>query len=251
MYAIFVVGTAGSGKSLLTSNLADWYRAKGAHSITVNLDPGALALPYEPDVDVRDYIDLQEVMEKYGLGPNGAMILSCDLIATRLNEIQDAIDELRPDYAIIDTPGQMELFAYRESGPFILKNLRADGKAVLFLFDGVLVSNPVNLVSITLLATSVQLRLVTPQIPVLTKKDLVRNVKEVVEWSSNPAALEAAVYSSTPALESLLTRGVLRSVIKLGFGYNLIPVSSVTLDGMVNLAAALSRILRAGEEVED
>jgi len=176
LYAIFVVGTAGSGKSLLTSNLVDWYRAKGAHSITVNLDPGAFTLPYEPDVDVRDYIDLQEVMEKYSLGPNGALILSCDLIATRLNEIQDAIDELRPDYAIIDTPGQMELFAYRESGPFILKNLRAEGKAVLFLFDGVLVSNPVNLVSITLLATSVQLRLVTPQIPVLTKKDLIKNV---------------------------------------------------------------------------
>ena len=251
MHAIFVVGTAGSGKSLLTSNLAEWYRGKGAHSITVNLDPGALTLPYEPDVDVREYIDLQEVMENYGLGPNGGMILSCDLIATRLNEIQDDIDELKPDYAIIDTPGQIELFAYRESGPFILKNLVAEGKAVIFLFDGVLVSNPVNLVSITLLATSVQLRLVAPQIPVLTKKDLMNNVKEVVEWSSNPVALEDAMYSSTPSLQSLLTRGVLRSVIKLGFGYNLIPVSSVTLDGMLNLAAALSRILKGGEEVED
>ena len=251
MHAIFVVGTAGSGKSLLTSNLAEWYRGKGAHSITVNLDPGALTLPYEPDVDVREYIDLQEVMENYGLGPNGGMILSCDLIATRLNEIQEDIDELKPDYAIIDTPGQIELFAYRESGPFILKNLVAEGKAVIFLFDGVLVSNPVNLVSITLLATSVQLRLVAPQIPVLTKKDLMGNVKEVVEWSSNPVALEDAIYSSTPSLQSLLTRGVLRSVIKLGFGYNLIPVSSVTLDGMLNLAAALSRILKGGEEVED
>jgi len=251
LHAIFVVGTAGSGKSLLTSNLAEWYRGKGAHSITVNLDPGALTLPYEPDVDVREYIDLQEVMENYGLGPNGGMILSCDLIATRLNEIQEDIDELKPDYAIIDTPGQIELFAYRESGPFILKNLVAEGKAVIFLFDGVLVSNPVNLVSITLLATSVQLRLVAPQIPVLTKKDLMGNVKEVVEWSSNPVALEDAIYSSTPSLQSLLTRGVLRSVIKLGFGYNLIPVSSVTLDGMLNLAAALSRILKGGEEVED
>ncbi|MEM3427257.1 MAG: ATP/GTP-binding protein [Nitrososphaerales archaeon] len=251
MHTIFVVGTAGSGKSLLTLNLAEWYKSKGAHSITVNLDPGALNLPYEPDVDVREYIDLQQVMEIYGLGPNGAMILSCDLIATKLSELQEDIDELTPDYAIIDTPGQMELFAYRESGPFILKNIRADSKAVLFLFDGVLVSNPVNLVSMMLLATSVQLRLASPQIPVLTKKDLVKNVRDVVEWSSNPTALEAAVYSSSPSIESLLSRGILKSVVRLGFGYNLIPVSSVTLDGMLNLAAALSRILRAGEEVED
>ncbi|MEM4165627.1 MAG: ATP/GTP-binding protein, partial [Nitrososphaerales archaeon] len=134
---------------------------------------------------------------------------------------------------------------------FILKNIRADSKAVLFLFDGVLVSNPVNLVSMMLLATSVQLRLASPQIPVLTKKDLVKNVRDVVEWSSNPTALEAAVYSSSPSIESLLSRGILKSVVRLGFGYNLIPVSSVTLDGMLNLAAALSRILRAGEEVED
>lgn len=251
MYAIFIVGTAGSGKSLLTANLAEWYRAKGAHSVTVNLDPGALSLPYEPDVDVRDHIDLQEIMENYGLGPNGAMILSCDLIATKLNVLQDEVDELRPDYVIVDTPGQMELFAYRDSGPFILKNFRADGKAVLFLFDGVLVSNPVNLVSMTLLATSVQLRLVSPQIPVLTKKDLVKNVRDVVEWSSNPTALEDAVYNASPSLESLLSRGILRSVVRLGFAYNLIPVSSVTLDGMLNVAAALSRILRGGEEVED
>ncbi len=246
-----MVGTAGSGKSLLTLNLAEWYKTKGAHSVAVNLDPGALNLPYEPDVDVREYIDLQEVMENYSLGPNGAMILSCDLIATRLNELQDEIDELRPDYAIIDTPGQMELFAYRESGPFIVKNLRADSKAVVFLFDGGWVSNPVNLVSMTLLAASVQLRLASPQIPVLSKKDLVKNLRDVIEWASNPTALEAAVYSSSPAIESLLSRGILRSLVRLGFGYNLIPVSSLTLDGMLNLAAALSRILRAGEEVED
>ncbi|MFN3622241.1 MAG: ATP/GTP-binding protein, partial [Nitrososphaerales archaeon] len=96
MYAIFVVGTAGSGKSLLSLNLAEWYKTKGAHSITVNLDPGALSLPYEPDVDVRQYIDLQQVMENYGLGPNGAMIFSCDLIATKLSELQDEVDELKP-----------------------------------------------------------------------------------------------------------------------------------------------------------
>ncbi len=250
MYAIFVVGTAGSGKSLLTSNLADWYESKGAHSVTVNLDPGALSLPYEPDVDVRSYIDLESVMERYSIGPNGALILSCDLIATKLMELQNEIDELKPDYAIIDTPGQMELFAYRESGPFITRNLQADEKAILFLFDGSLVSNPINLVSIALLATSVHLRLRSAQVPVLTKKDLIKNVREVVEWSSNPAALEHAL-QNLPSEELLLTRGILRNLVRLGFGHSLIPVSSITLDGMVNLAAALSRILRAGEEVED
>jgi hypothetical protein len=39
--------------------------------ITVNLDPGVQKLPYNPHVDVRDYVTLEEVMEKHKLGPNG------------------------------------------------------------------------------------------------------------------------------------------------------------------------------------
>ncbi|MEM2955531.1 MAG: ATP/GTP-binding protein, partial [Nitrososphaerales archaeon] len=79
MFVIFIVGTAGSGKSLLTSTLVSWYTEKGTNAIAVNLDPGALELPYTPDVDVRNYIDLQTIMESYELGPNGALILASDL----------------------------------------------------------------------------------------------------------------------------------------------------------------------------
>ena len=38
--AIFITGTAGSGKSLLTSRLLQWYRDNGAYPVTLNLDPG-------------------------------------------------------------------------------------------------------------------------------------------------------------------------------------------------------------------
>jgi len=68
---IFVTGTAGSGKSLLTSALKRWYVSRGEEAIAVNLDPGVVTLPYEPDVDVRLRVNLQEVMENYELGPTG------------------------------------------------------------------------------------------------------------------------------------------------------------------------------------
>ncbi|MCX8191742.1 MAG: ATP/GTP-binding protein, partial [Nitrososphaerales archaeon] len=139
MYAIFITGTAGSGKSLLTSCLVQWFNEKGSYAITVNLDPGALNLPYEPDVDIREYIDIQAIMDAYQLGPNGALIFATDLIATRFQEIQDDIDSLAPDYVIIDTPGQVELFAYRSNGPYIVKNIRCDERVILFLFDSMLV----------------------------------------------------------------------------------------------------------------
>ncbi|MCP8308503.1 MAG: ATP/GTP-binding protein [archaeon] len=252
MFVIFIVGTAGSGKSLLTSTLVSWYNEKGSHAIAVNLDPGALELPYAPDVDVRNYIDLQTIMESYQLGPNGALILASDLIATKLNDLQDEIDEFRPDYVIVDTPGQVELFAYRNSGPFIVNNLRCDNRAVLFLFDALLVSTPINFVSIALLATSVQLRLGLSQISVLTKRDMIGNeIKKIMKWSSSSIDLEESIREGEEDSQYLLSSGILHELIKLGFAHELIPVSSVTREGIVELSATLANILRGGEEVED
>ncbi|MCL5067674.1 MAG: ATP/GTP-binding protein, partial [Thaumarchaeota archaeon] len=151
MRAIFLTGTAGSGKSSLCSVLAPWFEEKGATVATVNLDPGAVEIPYEPDVDIRDFVNLSTVMQDYQLGPNGALIMAADLVATRINDVQESLDSLNPDYAIIDTPGQIELFAYRNSGPYIVNNLQAEAKTVLYLFDATLVSTPSNFVSIALL----------------------------------------------------------------------------------------------------
>ncbi|MEM3437428.1 MAG: ATP/GTP-binding protein [Nitrososphaerales archaeon] len=252
MFTIFIVGTAGSGKSLLTSTLVSWYIEKGSHAITVNLDPGALDLPYTPDVDIRDYIDLQTIMESYQLGPNGALILASDLIATKLNDLQEEIDEFKPDYVIVDTPGQVELFAYRNSGPFIVNNLKCDGRAVLFLFDALLVLTPINFISIALLATSVQLRLKSPQVYVLTKRDIIgKEVKKIIRWSSSSAALEESIREVREDYQYLLSSGILRELIRLGFVYELIPISSVTREGIVELSATLANIFRGGEEVED
>lgn len=252
MFAIFVIGTAGSGKSLLSSALGLWYQQKGASSIIVNLDPGVIRLPYTPDVDIRNYIQLDNLMDQYQLGPNGALILASDLLATKLEEIQSEVDEMNPTYAIFDTPGQIELFAFRESGQFITKNLRMDGKSSIYLFDPSLVSSPTNFVSVSLLAASIQLQLDLPQIAVLTKKDILKDAhKKIMVWSSKTAVLEDAIYSTSPGTQYILSRNLLQNLVKSGVGSFPIPISSVTLDGMINLTAALSRIFQGGEEIDD
>jgi GTPase SAR1 family protein len=250
MKAIFITGTAGSGKSLLTSRLLQWYRDNGAYPVTLNLDPGAVNLPFEPDIDVRNYVDIDTLMESYGLGPNGSLIMASDMIATKLDEIQKEVDELNPDYLIVDTPGQIELFAYRASGPYFAANLHADNKATLFALDGMLVSSPINFVSISLLALSVKLRLKMAQINVLTKRDLVIDkLKSIMEWAGSSMALEHVLNSEKDAEYSLLIKDLARSISKGGFSQSLIGVSSVTMSGMVNLAAALARILNQGEDI--
>ncbi len=252
MKSIFIVGTAGAGKSLLTSKIYEYYTRNGAFAAILNLDPGVETLPYACDVDVRDHVDIVSLMKQYGLGPNGALIMANDLIATKIDAIQDEIDKVNPDYLLVDTPGQIELFAYRASGQFLVQNLNHDEKMSIFLFDGSLVTTPVNFVSIALLATSIKLRLNLPTINVLTKTDLIGDkLKEILKWSTNLSALENAISQEVDGETYTLTTSILRGLNLGGFAQGIIPLSNVSGEGMVNLQSALSRIINLGEEVED
>ena len=127
-------------------------------AISLNLDPGVRLMPYQPDIDIRDYIVLEEVMEKYSLGPNGAMILASDLMVNYLDDLKDEIDDYNPDWIFVDTAGQLELFAFRETGPLIASTLGFGSiqRAVSFLFDSNFVLRPNGFISTLLLAASVQ-----------------------------------------------------------------------------------------------
>jgi len=249
---IFVSGTAGAGKSLLTSKLYEYYTKNGAFAAVLNLDPGVENMPYTCDVDVRDYVDYVSIMQKYDLGPNGALIMANDLIASKVDDIKNEVDRVNPDYLIVDTPGQIELFAYRSSGPFLVENISSEEKTNIFLFDGALINTPVNFVSIALLATSIRLRLKIATVNVLTKTDLIgAKLKEILQWTTSLSTLEDAIGKEADGDTYTLTTNILRGLNLGGFAQGLIPISNVTGDGFVNLEGALSRILNLGEEVEN
>jgi GPN-loop GTPase len=252
MDLVFVTGTAGSGKSLLTSALKNWYINRGEDAIAVNLDPGVVDLPYETDVDVRDRIQLQEVMQDYGLGPNGALILAADLMATKIAEIQEEIDSFEAENVIVDTPGQTELFAFRESGEFIVREMKADSKVLLFLVDPLLSGTPSNFLSLALLSASVGLRLNIPKITVLTKRDIAKDgVKRITEWSRDTRIFEDALAGTKDGEQYSLYSELFKSIRRLSFGTDLYPVSSVTQEGMIALVGEMTRIARGGEEFTD
>ena len=251
MKAIFVTGTAGSGKSMLTSKILEYYQKNGVFASVLNLDPGVESLPYRPDVDVRDYVDIVQIMKQYDLGPNGSMIMANDLIATKIDDIQNEIHGVNPDYLIVDTPGQIELFAYRASGPFFIQNIDVGEKTNIFLYDGTMIVSPSNFISISLLATSIKLRLGLPTINVMTKTDLIPDkIDQVLKWSSDPISLEEELKTLEGETYSFAT-DILRTLNIGEFTGDLIPISNLTGEGMVNLQAALSRIINLGEEVED
>ena len=251
MYIIFTIGTAGSGKSLLTSTFSDWLKLKKQKVIAVNLDPGVSNLPYTPDIDIREYISLGDIMDKYELGPNGALIMAADLIATEIETLRNDIEEYNADYVLIDTPGQLELFAFRASGPYIVNEISEDLKVMLYLFDSTFSVNPQNYVSNIFLASAVYTRFTLPMIHILSKTDMIpkKEVTKILEWSESDDTLAEAIEETSSDIKRLMNRGLMRLFSNLGLSIALVPVSSTKDEGFVNLHAALMRIFAAGEEI--
>jgi GTPase SAR1 family protein len=164
MNVAFVVGTAGSGKSSLTGVFSEWLRDHEQMNATVNLDPAAIALPYEPDLDVREYVDYERVMATKNLGPNGALIASVREVARNIDELAGGVKELKADWLLVDTPGQLELFAFRKEGRIISKKLCQGRKVLLFLMDSVFCVSPRNYAASLFLSASTALSLGLPTI---------------------------------------------------------------------------------------
>ena len=114
--ACLVVGMAGSGKSTLMQRLAMALRSRARRAARtrlaaagtpvaadakkraeraaaagalycVNLDPAVAQCPFGPNVDIRDTVKYREVMAHYHLGPNGAIMTSLNLFATKFDQV--------------------------------------------------------------------------------------------------------------------------------------------------------------------
>jgi len=199
---VYFIGTAGSGKSTLTNNFKQWMLNQGLDSITVNLDPGAENLPYDPDVDIRDWISLKEIMETYELGPNGAQIAAADMLALNTEDIKKSIESFKSDYIFIDTPGQLELFVFREAGKYIVKFLNPKKTIIGYLLDPSLAKSASGFVSQLLLSISTNFRIGRPQINILSKADMLtdQELEQVLKWSEEPERLSSDIMDEKASL---------------------------------------------------
>jgi GTPase SAR1 family protein len=94
---VLVIGMAGSGKTTLLQRLAAYGVDAGLRNYIVNLDPAVRKTGYTANVDIRDTVDYKQVMSEYGLGPNGAIMTSLNLFATRFDQVIDLLGKRSDD----------------------------------------------------------------------------------------------------------------------------------------------------------
>ena len=61
-------------------------------SFYINLDPAAESFEHTPDLDIRELISLEDVMEEMGLGPNGGLIYCFEFLMENLDFLTEAED---------------------------------------------------------------------------------------------------------------------------------------------------------------
>jgi GTPase SAR1 family protein len=186
-------------------------------------------------------------MTEYGLGPNGAMILASDLMVNYLDEVKDEIDEFNPDWIFVDTVGQLELFAFRDTGPLIASSLGFGSiqRAVSFLFDSNLVLRPNGFISTLLLAASVQFRFRRiPQVNVLSKVDLLseEQIEMIVNWSQDFKALEDSTNERESGLIRELSMLISDVFVQMGSTSELTPCSIKEENGLDILFGSIQRV---------
>ena len=245
----YIIGPAGSGKTTLTKALIEYVKQYNQEisMISINLDPAVKFLPYTPDIDIQDYITLDEVVQKSGLGPNGAMIAATDQMVNHIEELKYEINQFNnPEYILVDTPGQMELFSFRNTGPMIANALGFGEitRGILFCYDSTMCQRPNGLISTLLLATSVQYRFANlPITNVLTKKDLLsmEKIDMIQNWVDDEFALLDAAESLEKGMLRELTISLGRTFQNLGGIMRMNAISAKYNEGIDDLWGTIQR----------
>ena len=249
---VYFTGTAGAGKTTLVRAFAEWMRSAGYSATIVNLDPGSDASESESDVDIREWVRLADLQDEYGLGPNGAQVVAADMIALKVFEVKQAVEEENADYILVDTPGQIELFAFREASRAIVDALSGDRSVIAFLYDPVLARTAAGFVSLLMLGATVEFRFRLPMVNILAKSDVLNpeQLREVLGWSDEPGELLDAIARDAPTPSVQLSTELFRAIETMSPLVGMIPTSAKDASGLEDLYHSFQRVFSGGEDLE-
>ncbi|KAF2719036.1 hypothetical protein K431DRAFT_273426 [Polychaeton citri CBS 116435] len=171
------IGPPGAGKSTMVNGLQQFMTAISRPCSVGNLDPANENIPYAADFDVRELVDVNEVMEREELGPNGGLIWAMEELDANVDWLEECLSHCN-ETVILDPPGQAELYSHHGAFPNILHRLEKLGYriTVLQLLDSVVLTRPSLYLSSLLLCLRGMLHLPYACVNIFTKLDNLASV---------------------------------------------------------------------------
>ncbi|KAK9475291.1 uncharacterized protein V1510DRAFT_427643 [Dipodascopsis tothii] len=192
---VVCIGMAGSGKTTLMQRLNAHLHSEGTPPYVVNLDPAVLSVPFDTNIDIRDSVNYKEVKKQYNLGPNGAIITSLNLFATKIDQVLGIVEKRAAEvsHVLVDTPGQIECFVWSASGAIITDALASAMPTVIaYVVDTPRTTSPATFMSNMLYACSILYKTKLPLIVVFNKTD-VTDATFATEWMTDFEAFQDAL----------------------------------------------------------
>ncbi|XP_059276237.1 GPN-loop GTPase QQT2 [Lycium ferocissimum] len=230
---IIVVGMAGSGKTTFMHRLVCHTMASNMRGYVLNLDPAVLTLPYGANIDIRDTVRYKEVMKQFNLGPNGGILTSLNLFATKFDEVISVIEKRADqlDYVLVDTPGQIEIFTWSASGAIITEAFASTFPTVVtYVVDTPRSASPATFMSNMLYACSILYKTRLPLVLAFNKTD-VANHEFALEWMKDFEVFHAALDADN-TYTSTLTRSLSLALEEFYKNLRSVGVSAVSGAGM-------------------
>ncbi|KIX95435.1 uncharacterized protein Z520_08952 [Fonsecaea multimorphosa CBS 102226] len=193
--AVVCIGMAGSGKTTFMQRINNYLHVNKKKPYVLNLDPAVINVPFQPNIDIRDSINYKEVMKQYNLGPNGGILTSLNLFATKIDQIITLLEKRAnpppdskvppPKHFLVDTPGQIEVFVWSASGSILLESLASSFPTVIaYIIDTPRTSSTSTFMSNMLYACSILYKTKLPMILVFNKTD-VQDAEFAREWMTD------------------------------------------------------------------
>ena len=249
------MGPAGSGKSSYIRRMLEHFDVTKRIVHAVNLDPAADNLCYTPSIDIRDAINVREYMERYGDGPNGALVHCMETVVDDYEWFDDVIGEHEGDYLLIDLPGQIELFSHLNILPRLFSNLERKGYKMcnVFLLDSQFMVDPSKFLSGCLVSISAMTMMEIPHINLLSKCDLLNDEqKETLdEFCDMDISILAGAVHETPGGGRV--RQLTSKICELLQQFNMvqfIPFDPTDPDNVIQVAAQIDILLCYYEDAD-
>ncbi|KAI6777917.1 uncharacterized protein J7T54_008567 [Emericellopsis cladophorae] len=198
---IVCVGMAGSGKTTFMRRVNSYLHSKQKPPYVINLDPAVLNVPFDSNIDIRDSVNYEEVMKQYNLGPNGGILTSLNLFATKVDQIVNLLekrakpqeDKAPIENILVDTPGQIEVFVWSASGTILLESLASSFPTVIaYIIDTPRTTSTSTFMSNMLYACSILYKTKLPMVLVFNKTD-VKDAAFAKEWMTDFEAFQDAL----------------------------------------------------------